>query len=322
MYIEDRLYGNFKIDAILEELIHTKAVQRLKYIHQNGASYLVNPKWNNTRFDHSIGVMLLIRKLGGTIEEQIAGLLHDVSHTAFSHVVDQVLKMENEDYHEQIKHSIIMDSEIPDLLQKHNFQLEDILDDSNWSILEQPAPHLCADRIDYTLRDLYEYGEISHNEVEYFIDNLTFCEGKIHVIDREAGEWFVQVYYKEVLDFFFNPLNVYSNHKMTEILTSVFEKGYITKEDFLKTDEKLLQKILNSGDETIKKELGKLHTGVVVIESLDDYSIHIHNKTRFIDPDLFDGKESKPISECSEKTREMNRNARERALKGMKIKVV
>jgi len=50
-----------------------------------------------TRFDHSVGVMLLIRKLGAgsspasaLLKEQVAALLHDVSHTAFSHVIDYV----------------------------------------------------------------------------------------------------------------------------------------------------------------------------------------------------------------------------------------
>lgn len=59
---------------ILAELIQTKPLQRLKNIHQRGASYLVNLNWNVTRFDHSIGAVLLIRKLGGSIEKQIAGL--------------------------------------------------------------------------------------------------------------------------------------------------------------------------------------------------------------------------------------------------------
>lgn len=54
----------------------------------------MNKEWNVTRFDHSVGVMLLVKKLGGSVEEQIAGLLHDVSHTAFSHVVDYVLIIE------------------------------------------------------------------------------------------------------------------------------------------------------------------------------------------------------------------------------------
>ncbi|AIE78503.1 Deoxyguanosinetriphosphate triphosphohydrolase [Bacillus cereus] len=87
MIISDVLYREFEVDQIVEELIVSKSVQRLKGMHQNGASYLINGKWNVTRFDHSVGVMLLIKKLGGSVEEQIAGLLHDVSHTAFSHVM-------------------------------------------------------------------------------------------------------------------------------------------------------------------------------------------------------------------------------------------
>lgn len=94
------IYGVYKIEQVLEDLINSKPVQRLRGGHQGGASYLVNPKWNVTRYEHSVGVMLLIRKLGGSLEEQIAGLLHDVSHTAFSHVVDFALDQKAENYHE------------------------------------------------------------------------------------------------------------------------------------------------------------------------------------------------------------------------------
>lgn len=34
--------------------------------------------------------MLLNRQLDASMEEQIVALLHDVSHTAFSHVIDYV----------------------------------------------------------------------------------------------------------------------------------------------------------------------------------------------------------------------------------------
>ncbi len=76
MLITDALYGSFEIDGVLEELILSEPVQRLKGIYQAGASFLVNSKWNISRFEHSIGVMLLIKKFGGSVEEQIAGLLH------------------------------------------------------------------------------------------------------------------------------------------------------------------------------------------------------------------------------------------------------
>lgn len=45
MIIKDEIYGIIEIEPILEELLNTKAVKRLKNIHQGGASYLVNSKW-------------------------------------------------------------------------------------------------------------------------------------------------------------------------------------------------------------------------------------------------------------------------------------
>lgn len=52
--------------------------------------------------------MLLLRKLGASLNEQIAGLLHDASHTAFSHTADWVLgHKETEDY-QDIHHERIL----------------------------------------------------------------------------------------------------------------------------------------------------------------------------------------------------------------------
>ena len=62
MFIYDEIYGEFEVDKVLEELILSRPVQRLKEIHQGGASYLVNEKWNVTRFDHSIGTMLTTKQ--------------------------------------------------------------------------------------------------------------------------------------------------------------------------------------------------------------------------------------------------------------------
>ncbi|WP_221564809.1 HD domain-containing protein [Alkalihalobacillus sp. TS-13] len=321
MYIEDRLYGSFSLEPVFEELISTKAVQRLKYIHQNGASFLVNPKWNNTRFDHSVGVMLLIRNLGGSIEEQLAGLLHDVSHTTFSHVVDQVLKIRDEDYHELIKDTLIQESDIPAVLSKHGYDLKVILDESNWSILEQPAPHLCADRVDYTLRDLYGYGEITKLEVKSFLNELAVIDGKMQVTTIRAGEWFVQTYYKEVLNFFLHPLNVYGNHQMANILKMALDKEIIVRDDFLKTDVDLLRLLKNSGDSEINKELNKLNQVLDVSEDTEDYSIHTRKKVRLIDPDYYDGACSTPISERSTIVKKRNEEAKEQSLQGVKIRV-
>jgi len=144
MFIKDALYGEFEIDGVLEELIQSAPVQRLKGIHQAGAGYLVNRQWDITRYEHSLGVMLLIRRYGGSLEEQIAGLLHDVSHTAFSHVVDVVLENTEEDYHDTILLDVIQPSAIPGILSKYRYDMEKILFDiTRWSLLEQPTRIMC-----------------------------------------------------------------------------------------------------------------------------------------------------------------------------------
>lgn len=66
-------------------------MQRLKGISQFRIPDKYYFKDNYSRFEHSIGVMVLLGKLGASQEEQIAGLLHDVSHKAFSHVYDWVV---------------------------------------------------------------------------------------------------------------------------------------------------------------------------------------------------------------------------------------
>lgn len=323
MIISEKLYGEFEIEKVLEELILSKPMQRLKGIHQGGASYLVNEKWNETRFDHSIGVMLLIKKLGGSIEEQIAGLLHDVSHTAFSHVVDFVFDNKNEDYHETIYNSVIINSEIPSILEKYHYRYEDILfDDSKWTLLEQPAPELCADRVDSTLRDMFEYGQISLKEIRRFLNNLIVIEGKMYLQKIEIAEWFVKTYYKEVIDFFMDPLNIYGNDTLAKTLKLSLEKEFINLDDFLGEDDELIQLIKSSKDKEIQEHLRRLNKNVKVKEDTINYDLHRKNKIRLIDPSVFNGNELIRASLLSEEVREMNKTAYEKATRGMYVKII
>ncbi|MBC6133594.1 HD domain-containing protein [Listeria booriae] len=92
MKYTDVLYGEFEIDGVLERLFKSDAMQRLAGVHQAGAAYLVQKNWTVNRLEHSVGVMLLVKKFGAKLDEQIAALLHDISHTSFSHVVDYLMQ--------------------------------------------------------------------------------------------------------------------------------------------------------------------------------------------------------------------------------------
>ncbi|WP_027963689.1 HD domain-containing protein [Halalkalibacillus halophilus] len=323
MIIQDELYGTFEIEPVLEELLKSNAIQRLHGVHQGGASYLVNSRWNLTRYEHSVGVMLLVRTLGGSLEEQIAGLLHDVSHTAFSHVVDFVTKNQDESYHEDIFLSVIESSTIPTILKKYGYNdYSSLLDDSNWRILEQPAPHLCADRIDYTLRDLHRHGTITDTEVQQILTNLTVEHGVVAFKDTESAELFVELYYKEVIDYFMDPLNIYANDQLTKVLRGAVQGEVINMDDFMGTDEELLSKVRENGNEKLIDTLHQIHSNVHLETTLEKSDIYRKNKVRMIDPAVKVEGTIKRASEVSKIVENMNEQAYERTVKGVGVRIL
>lgn len=323
MLIDDRLYGEADVEPVLSDLIRSEAVQRLKGVHQGGASFLVHPGWNITRFEHSLGVMLLIRQLGGSHEEQIAGLLHDVSHTAFSHVVDDVFNIENEDYHEQIFATWVSHSAIPEILHTYGFNHEELLDDDRkWTLLERPAPALCVDRIDYTLRDSFAYGFANKDEIATFLQTgLTVFAGEICCTSIEAAEWFTDLYYKEVIGFFMNPLNLYGLDTVSSVLKQALEMELISVQDVLKTDDELLAVLKQ--DSRLHSQLDRLTTAKQHVKqgNPDDFTFHKTLKTRNIDPSVIHQGDKTPASALSENVRRMKERAADKMKKGAFVKV-
>ena len=323
MKVVDEIYGEFIVEPILEELINCTAIQRLKKIHQGGASYLVNKQWNGTRYEHSIGVMLLVRQLGGTIEEQIAALLHDVSHTAFSHVIDYVFDEKNKDYHEKIFSQVIENSDIPAILTKYSFDYQNIIYNlSQWKILEQPLPELCADRIDYTLRDMFNCGIISLEEIQGFLNHLVIIDKKVYIDSVERTEWFVDTYYKEVIDYFLHPLNIYGYTILSKTLKMALNKKILEPNHFLGTDEEIINLLHSSNDKEIINLFNQLQKEVTLIEDEQNFDYHMKQKERLIDPSIWLEHKLIKASMVSEKVRLQNTRASIKAKKGVYLRVL
>ena len=156
MKIIDIVYGKEEInEPILIELINSAPIQRLKGVSQFGIPDEYYHKKGFSRFEHSIGVLILLRRLNAKLEEQVAGLLHDVSHTAFSHLIDWVIgDPSKEDYQDKTLLKTLEETEISQILKKYGFSPKKIAGIEKFFLLEQRAPNLCADRVDYTLREI------------------------------------------------------------------------------------------------------------------------------------------------------------------------
>jgi len=192
----DRLYGTWELTPDLARLITCPTFQRLHRVSQSGASKYSNPCKTVTRFEHSMGVYLLLRSLGAAEAEQIAGLLHDISHTAFSHVIDIVFYSEEQDFHEGIKGTCLNRPDLKKALGKLGYQASDYISDEPYTLLEQPLPALCADRIDYSLRDAVTVGEIIVSVAHSILDDLAVHDGRIVMQTPAVADQYARLFKK------------------------------------------------------------------------------------------------------------------------------
>ncbi len=296
--INDRIYGRIEInDKVLLALIDSLPVQRLKGINQAGASQYVIAGKTVTRYEHSLGVMTLLRKLGASLEEQIAGLLHDVPHTAFSHVIDFVFPSDDHAYHEKFHSDIILNSEIPDILADYNYDVHRILDDSNFPLLERSIPDLCADRIDYSLRDMT--ASLGYNEkIQSYIDNITIHNNEIIFKDPETARRYAEDYLMMDRTRWSHPLEIAYYQILAEAMKLALEKGILDKVELFKDDSYVYSKLQGSNDSEIKNKLSMLSPGLTILDDPDDYQFFARNKVRYVNPKFMNGqREAQRLSE-------------------------
>ena len=138
----------------------------------------------------------------------------------------------------------------------------------------------------------------------------------------EVAEWFTETYYKEVIDFFMKPMNIYGNDMLAKTLKLALHKKVIHADDFLLEDDQLISKLQQCSEPEVHVLLRKIHPNVNVKEDRNDYDLYQKNKVRLIDPPLLREGEVVSSSVVSGKIRQMSEIAYEKAVRGMYVKVI
>jgi len=81
-------------------------------VSQAGAPALRKKTRSVTRFEYSVGVWSLANQLEMPLERQVTALLHDATHTAFSHTADYLFYNRAEDFHEKQLGRLMSDQEV------------------------------------------------------------------------------------------------------------------------------------------------------------------------------------------------------------------
>jgi len=286
MKLVDRVYGEIEItDPAALAIIQAPAFDRLWRIKQNGPVGIANPSWVTSRAEHCIGVYHLLRMFGASREEQLAGLVHDVNHVAFSHLVDWLIGDEaNQEGHADFISVNPHLAAIKQIIIDQGLDGEAIMDYSRYPLLEQPAPDLCADRIDYTFRDGLCSEQTSPNEITRFVENLSSENGQFVMKDLDIAEDFARL----SIDIHIIREGNWGNalyKTIVRLLKRAMRDGLLTREDFLFDDDRVYAIMKAVKGPEAELFFAWEQAGAPIEQGTpDDFHLQVWSKIRYIDP--------------------------------------
>lgn len=186
----ETFYGTINLDEmdndhtiLISDLLNSPSVDRLKYINQYGPIQMIDSGGHNdepySRYDHSLGVFYLLNRYGAPFPEQISGLLHDLPHSAFSHVSDYLFSSKSAgdpNYHDSQFISFVKKHGVKTILVKHQLSPESVDSKNNraFTRLERPLPDLAADRLDYIIQGAARRQDLPREQVDIILADFFF----------------------------------------------------------------------------------------------------------------------------------------------------
>ncbi len=168
-----------QIPDFLQKYLELPLLTRLK-----GVGLLCGSDWTPlfcnrfmyTRFDHSLGVALIIWHFTGDRAQTVAGLLHDVSTPAFSHVADFMKgdALTQSATEEPNRLMILADRALAECLAADGLSAEEVADYHIYPVADNEIPCLSADRLEYMFPSgMVLEGSWSLDEIRFVYNDLT-----------------------------------------------------------------------------------------------------------------------------------------------------
>lgn len=245
-----------EMPEFLQKLSSAPAMRRLGDVGMNcGCEYTALPNYRHlgphSRYDHSVGVGLIVWRFTHDPTQAAAGLFHDIATPVFAHVVDFLRGdyLEQEATEDGTLSAILASPEITAALREYRIVPEDTGDYHRFPIADNDAPRLAADRLEYTLSNLVNFGFSDRRETaEYYRD--------ICIAENEDGLPELAFRTKETaLDFSLRALQLsrlyesredrYAMQMLSELLREALRLKVLQSLDLYSTESAVIQKLLS-----------------------------------------------------------------------------
>lgn len=264
-------------DRVIWDLIGTAEFQRLRRVKQLGTSFLTFHGAEHSRFNHSLGVYEIVRRILFNFEGRkhwnneerllclCAALLHDLGHGPFSHSFEKVFKLDHEAFTRQI---VLGDTEVNHVLRRveEGFpqKVADVINKTyeDKLVVSLISSQIDADRMDYLQRDAYFTGvSYGHFDMERILRVMRPLEDQVVIkqTGMHAVEDYIMSRYQMYWQVYFHPVSRSAEVILSKILHRakyLYEQGYqfslkpthflsfflggVSLEDYLRLDESVV----------------------------------------------------------------------------------
>jgi len=243
-----------EMPEFLTEAANTEAMQRLKQVGMNcGCEYTSFPRFKNieqySRFDHSVGAALVVWHFTRDKAQALSGLFHDISTPTFAHVIDFLLgdHMTQEATENDTAKVIENSRELCKILADYGISTDGVSDYHRYPVADNDSPRLSADRLEYSLGNMLNYGIRGFEEIESYYRDLTLMENE----DGEEEIAFKSLciaadFAKGALEcskIYVSDEDRYSMQILAELVGDAVKCGVLNKADLNGTEPELIKKL-------------------------------------------------------------------------------
>ena len=251
------------IPPFLLRALEAPAVKRLQHVGMNcGCEYTsfdcftVLPPYS--RYEHSLGVALIVWHFTKSEKQALAGLFHDIATPVFAHVIDFMRGdyVKQEATEEGTREFIDRDPVIRGLLQTLRLTTDDVCDYHLYPVADNEGPKLCADRLEYTLENMVHYRHATVEEALEMYRDLTVADNEdgcpeLTFQTETLGLRFADAALKCGM-FYTTDQDRYSMQRLSELCQDAVLRNVITEADLYTDELQVISKFLHD-PETAKK---------------------------------------------------------------------
>jgi len=202
-----------------------------------------------SRYEHSVGVALIVWHFTQDAVQAAAALFHDIATPVFAHVIDflrgdYLVQESTEAGTDEI---IRRSAELRAILDKYSLPLDAVGDYHLYPLADNDSPRLSSDRLEYTLGNLVNFGFADRETVKRYYEDIVVSaneDGRPELMFRSRPT--ALAFAQDALRcsrVYVAKEDRYAMQRLSELLGDAMAAGLLTEEDLYRTEPEVIARL-------------------------------------------------------------------------------